>query len=79
MGLFFGAVITFAFIAFIAHGIVEAYTEDKNIPVWVKVFCKVIVGVFLLGMLMLLGKCKCASGYEYTPNGETTLEHYEPR
>lgn len=79
MGLFIGTVITFAFIAFIAHSVVEAYTEKKDIAIWVKVLCKVIVGVFLFGMLMLLGKCGCASEYEYTPSGETTLEHYEPR
>lgn len=79
MGLFIGAVITFAFLAFIAHCIVEAYTEKKDITIWVKVLYKVIVGVFLFGMLILLGKCGCASECEYTPSGETTLEHYEPR
>ena len=79
MGLFIGAIITFAFIAFIAHGIVEAYTEDKNIHTCVKVLYKVIVGVFLFGMFILLGKSGCASEHEYTPNGEATLEHYEPR
>ncbi len=79
MGLFLGAIITLAFIAFVAHGIVDAYTEGKNISICVKVLCKVIVGVFLFGVLMLLGKCGCASGYEYSPSGETNLEHYEPR
>ena len=79
MGLLLGVIITLAFIAYIAHGIVEAYTEGKNIPIWVKVLCKVIVGVSLFGLFMLLGKCGCASGYEYSPSGESTLEHYEPR
>lgn len=79
MGLLLGVIITLAFIAYVAHGIVEAYTERKNISIWVKVLCKVMVGVFLFGVLMLLGKCGCASGYEYSPSGETNLEHYEPR
>lgn len=79
MGLFLGTIITLVFIAFVAHCIVDAHTEGKNVQIWVKVLCKVIVGVFLFGALMLLGKCGCASGYECSPSGKTTLEHYEPR
>lgn len=78
-GLVLGIIITFAFIGFIAHGFVEGYTEGKNTCIWVKLICKVILGLFLFGALMLLGKCGCASGYEYSPSGETNLEHYEPR
>lgn len=79
MGLFIGAIITFAFIAFVAHGIVEAYSEGKKTPIWAKVLYTVVIGFSLFGILVLLGKCGCSSEYEYTPSGETTLEHYEPR
>lgn len=79
MGIYIAIVITLAFIAFIANALVDGYTEYKNIPLLIKIICKIIVGAILFGALLLLGKCGCSSGYEYTPTGETTLEHYEPR
>ena len=79
MGLYFGVFITFAIITFIANALVDGYTEDMNPPKRTKIICKVIVGVMLFGVLLLLGRCGCSSGDEYTPSGETTLEHYEPR
>ena len=79
MGKFLALVITMAIIAFIANALVDGYTEGKNIPQWSKIIGKVIVGAILLGALLILGKCGCSSEYEYTPSGETTLEHYEPR
>lgn len=79
MGLYWGVFITLAIIAFTANAFVDGYTEGKNAPKWAKIIGKVIVGAILLGALLLLGKCGCSSEYEYTPSGETTLEHYEPR
>lgn len=79
MGLILGTIVLFAVIAFSANALVDGYTEDMNVPKWAKIIYKVILGIILLGILILLGKCGCASEYEYTPSGETTLEHYEPR
>lgn len=79
MGKFFALAIITAIIAFTANALVDGNTEGKNISKWAKMFYKVLVGAILFGVLLLLGKCGCSSGYEYTPNGETTLEHYEPR
>lgn len=79
MGLYFGFLVSLAFIAFTANAFFDGYTESKNIPQWEKIIGKVIVGTILFGALMLSVKCGCSSEYEYTPSGETTLEHYEPR
>ncbi len=79
MGLYVALFITLAVIAFVSNVFVDGYTEDKNIPQWIKIISKVIVAAILFGLLMLLGKCGCSSEHEYTPSGETTIEHYEPR
>ncbi|MBR7134857.1 MAG: hypothetical protein IKC85_04810 [Bacteroidaceae bacterium] len=79
MGVLIALVITLAIIAFIADALVEGFANGKNINKWAIIGYKVIVCIILFGVLILLGKCGCTSGYEYTPSGETTLEHYEPR
>ena len=79
MGKLLALVITLAIIAFIAEALVEGFADGKNINKWAMIGYKVIVGAIFLSALLLLGKCGCASEYEYTPSGETTLEHYEPR
>lgn len=79
MGLYIGVFITLAMIAFVANALVEGYTEDTNTPKWAKIICKVIVSAILFCALLFLGKCGCSLGDEYSPSGETTLEHYEPR
>lgn len=79
MGLLLGTLILFGVIAFVSNALIDGYTEDMNVPKWAKIIYKAILGFVLLGILILLGKCGCSSAYEYTPTGETTLEHYEPR
>ena len=79
MGLILGTIVLFAVISFSANALVDGYTENMNVPKWAKIIYKVILGIVLLGILILLGKCGCSSGYEHTSTGETTLEHYEPR
>lgn len=79
MGLYFGILITLTIIVFIANALVDGYVDDKNINKWVMIICKAIVCIILFGGLILLSKCGCSLENEYTPSGESTLEHYEPR
>lgn len=79
MGILLASIITLAVVAFIANALVDGYADGKDINKWIMIVCKAIVCIILLGVLMLLGKCGTSLENEYTPSGETTLEHYEPR
>lgn len=79
MGILLATIMALAVIAFISNAFVDGYVDGKNVNKWEMVIYKVIVCTILFGGLMVLSKCGCASGYEYSPSGKTTLEHYEPR
>ena len=74
-------IVTIIIILVVAHYVVEALEETYNLRIHTiaKRIWEIIVAAILFGMLMLLGKCGCSFNEEYTPNGESTLEHYEPR
>ena len=74
-----GFIITLAFLWFISNALVEGFCDGKNIHHLIRLFCKAILLITMLGILFCMSKCEGVSSNEYTPTGETTLEHYEPR
>lgn len=75
------SVVMFLIIVITAHCVVEAVEEGWNLSLskLSKRICEVIASILMLGLVFALGKCSCAFYEEYSPNGESTIEHYEPR
>lgn len=71
---------TLAFLLLISFYLVNSVDEAYHLGLrkWVKRSLSTLVSIILIGVLFLLAKCG-GGGYEYSPTGESTLEHYEPR
>ncbi len=74
-------VVTFLIIVITAHCVVEAVEEGWKLSLskLSKRICEVIASILMLGLVFALGKCSCTFNEEYSPDGESTMEHYEPR
>ncbi len=74
------AIAIIAALYFIASALVKGYVSGlrKEIPRWAHVLLSCIVALILALLLMLASKCGCTSD-EYSPDGKSTIEHYEPR
>lgn len=66
---------------YIAHAIVVALTEafDKPLPGWLWFPSRAVVFFLLVGLFALLSKSCSPAEEEVAPNGQTVMEHYEPR
>lgn len=65
-----------------ANALVGAFTEahDKLLPKKYHYPAVIITTAILIGLMTLLSRsCQCSNEELTAPNGQTTIEHYEPR
>lgn len=65
-----------------ANALVGALTEAQGKPLPKKYHypAVIIATIILIGLMALLSRsCQCSNEELTAPNGQTTIEHYEPR
>ena len=75
------SVVMLLVIATTAHCVVGAVEEGWNLSLsnLSKRIWEVITSLLMLGLVFALSKCSCTFNEKYSPNRESTMEHYEPR
>lgn len=65
-----------------SNALVGAFTEAQGKPLPRKYYypAVIITTAILIGLMVLLSRsCQCSNEELTAPNGQTTIEHYEPR